>query len=283
MKILLAGATGAIGRLLVPLLMQAGHEVVGTTRNAAKAPLIAAAGGRPLLVDALDRPALLTALAAERPDVVMHQLTDLSQRNFAGNSHLRVAGTRNLVDAALAVGVARMITQSIAWIYEPGQGPAQEHELLDLGAPPPRGETVAAVHALEAAVAEMPVGLVLRYGLFYGPGTWYARDGLTTTQIQHGEIPATDGVVSFIHVADAAQAALQALDWPAGAYNIVDDEPATEAAWAPFYAHLVGAPLPAYKPGAQGWERGAANAKARALGWTPRFPSWRAGFVAVLG
>jgi nucleoside-diphosphate-sugar epimerase len=136
---------------------------------------------------------------------------------------------------------------------------------------------------MEAAVAEMPTGIILRYGLFYGPATWYSRDEWTTQRVLAGEMVATDAVVSFIHVADAAEAARLALDWPAGAYNIVDDEPAAGTAWLPLYATLVGAPPPPTKAGKEAWERGASNAKARSLGWRPRYASWREGFREVLG
>ncbi len=283
MKIFLVGATGAVGRLLLPLLVEAGHEVTGTTRSASKSEQIKALAGQPVVVDALDREAMVTTLSAARPDVVIHQFTDLSARDFAANSRLRIEGTRNLVDAALAVGVQRLIAQSISWVYVPGAEPAHEEELLDLAAPLPRGRTVAAVQALEQAVAEIPVGIILRYGIFYGPGTWYARDGLITDQIHKGEIEASDAVTSFIHVADAARAALLALDWPAGVLNIVDDAPAAGTEWVPLYASLVGAPAPPVKPGRPGWQRGASNAKARQLGWRPLYPTWRAGFKTVLG
>lgn len=282
MKIFLAGATGVIGRLLVPLLIDAGHTVAGTTRRAERLREIAAVGARPVLVDVLDRAALFAALAGERPDLVIHQLTDLRGRDFAANSRLRVAGTRNLVDAALAVGVRHLIAQSIAWAYAPGGEPAHEAEALDLGAPPPRGPFVAAVEALERAVADMPVGVVLRYGLLYGPGTWYARDGLATEQIRRGEMEATDGVTSFVHVADAARAALAALAWPAGPVNIVDDEPAAGTVWLPIYARLIGAPTPPTGSDCGGWERGATNARARERGWRPTYPAWRVGFEAAL-
>ena len=283
MKVLLAGATGAIGRLLLPLLVDAGHQVSGTTRSAARSQRIAAAGGRPVVLDALDREAVLAALRAERPDVVIHQLTDLSRRDFAANARLRVEGTRNLVDAALATGVQRMVAESIAWIHVPGRGPASEEEPLDLDAPPPRGRMVAAVQSLERAVAEVPVGVVLRYGILYGPGTWYSREGLTTGQVLRGEVVADDAVTSFVHVADAARAALEALHWPAGPLHVVDDEPAAGRDWVPAYAALVGAASPPRRPGSQGWERGASNARARRLGWRPAFPSWRQGFASVLG
>lgn len=283
MKILLAGAAGVVGRLLVPLLIDAGHEVVGTTRSPDKQAQISALGARPLVLNALEREAVFAALDAERPDVVMHQLTDLRTRDFAANARLRGEGTRNLVDAALAVGVQRMIAQSISWICVPGTGPSHEDEPPDLEAPPPRGATVASVQAMEQAVMEMPIGVVLRYGLFYGPGTWYARDGLIAEQLHKGEIAATDGITSFLHVEDAAGAALLALDWPAGVFNIVDDAPASGREWVPLYASLIGAPPPPVRPEKQGWERGASNAKARGLGWRPLYPHWREGFQAVFG
>ncbi len=283
MKILLAGATGAIGRQLLPLLVEEGHEVTGMTRRADRRSLIEALGGKPVVADALDRAGVFAVLNALRPDVVIHQLTDLSQRDFAANSRLRIEGTRNLVDAALAVGVQQMVAQSISWVCAAGSGPAHEGDALDLNAPEPRRAMVAAVHSLESATAELPAGIVLRYGIFYGPGTWNARDGFIVQQLRNGEIEADDGVTSFIHVADAARATLLALDWPAGIVNIVDDEPAAGAVWLPYLARLVGAPAPHHKAGKHGWERGESNAKAHALGWEPVYPTWREGFKSEFG
>lgn len=284
MKILLAGAGGVIGRALAPLLVQAGHEVAGTTRRTDRLGEIAALGARPVVADALDRRGVFDLVAAERPDVVMHQLTDLSSRDYAGNARIRIEGTRHLIDAAKSVGVRRVIAQSIAWVYAPGEGPAREDEPLDLEAPPPRGTTVEGVRALEAAVAEMPEGVILRYGLFYGPGTWYARDGSAADQVRRGELPATDGITSWIHVEDAARAALLALEWPPGPVNIVDDEPAPGTAWLSVYAAALGAPPPPVSPGAGRGERGASNAKARKdLGWQPIYSTWREGFRVALG
>lgn len=283
MKILLAGATGVIGRALLPLLIAAGHEVAGTTRAAAKRDQIAALGGQPYVMDALDREQAFDVLAATRPAVVIHQLTDLAGRDFAGNSRLRVEGTRHLVDAARAVGVARMIAQSISWVTVAGDLPSTEADPLDLAAPEPRGGTIVAVKALEDAVAELPVGVVLRCGFLYGAGTWHARDGWVTERLRRGEVTATEGVMSFVHVEDAARAALLALAWSAGVYNIVDDEPAAGTVWLPIYARAVDAPPPAITSGRAGWERGQSNAKARAAGWSPLYPSWREGFAAGLG
>lgn len=283
MRIFLAGATGAIGRQLVPLLRRAGHEVIGATRTAPGESALAAAGARPVRLDVLEREAAIAALREVRPDAVIHQLTDLSTFDYEANARLRVVGTRNLVDAALAAGVRRVVAQSLAFAYAPGAGPAREDDPLDVDAAPPRRGTVAAVAALERAVAEMPEGVVLRYGLLYGPGTWYAPGGAHAGAVRAGKRAATPGVASFLHVEDAARAALAAIGWPAGVVNIVDDEPARGTDWVPFLAALLGAPSPPAGPG-EPWERGASNAKACAkLDWTPRWPSWRDGFRSVFG
>ena len=282
MKVFLLGATGAIGKLLTPQLVNAGYEVIGTTRSAGKTEAIALAGARPLVLNAMDRVALFAALRAEQPQVLINMLTDLAGLDYAANSRLRSEGSRNIADAARAAGVTRLVAESIGWMYGAGDQPAREDEPLDMDASESRGRAVAAVQALEGSTAELPYWIVLRYGILYGPGTWYVRDEQTTEEIRRGEIEANDAVTSFIHVADAAQAAFQAIDWPNGAYNIVDDEPAPASAWVPYYAQLVGASPPPYKPGRKAWERGATNAKAKALGWHPEYPSWREGFRAVL-
>ncbi len=283
MKIFVAGAAGAIGRRLIPLLVASGHEVTGTTRETEKTGLLQKLGASPVVVDALDREGLASAVREARPDVVIHQLTDLSDRNFAANSRLRREGTRNLVDAARAVGVRRLIAQSISWVYVPGVGPADESVPLDSEAPLPRRNTIEAVQALESAVSEMEEGVVLRYGLLYGPGTWYAPDGLIAEQVRRGEISADEGISSFIHVDDAAHAALLALDWPKGIVNVVDDDPASGTTWLPMYAAALGAPVPPVASGQERGARGASNSKARhVLHWNPIYPSWREGFAQVV-
>lgn len=234
MRIFLAGATGAIGKALVPQLIDQGHEVLGIGRSGEGA-------GR---LDIYDRPAVVRAVAEFNPDVVIHQLTALADFDLSANARIRVEGTRNLVDAALASGVRRMIAQSIAFAYEPGDGPADEATPLDNTTEEPRATTVSGVRALESAVAELPEHVILRYGLLYGPGTWYVPGGRE----------ATDGAGSFVHVHDAAAAAVQALTWPNGTVNIVDDDPS---------------------PGSAPGQRGATNVLARKRGWQPRFPSWR--------
>ncbi|GAA3220143.1 NAD(P)-dependent oxidoreductase [Actinocorallia longicatena] len=272
MKILVAGATGVVGRSLVPRLVAAGHEVSGTTRRRAKAGLLEELGAHPVVVDVLDARRLRKAVKAEKPDVIIHQLTDLSAEDFAANGLLRIDGTRNLVEAAHSAGVQTMIAQSIAWLYVKGEAPAVESDALDGTLPPYKG-----VAALEEAVADMPRGIVLRYGALYGPGTWYAPGGAIAARVQAGELNTSPAWTSFVHVDDAAAAAVAALDWEPGVVNIVDDEPATSNEWLPLYAEALGGPEPRAGRHAAATGRPASNAKARSLGWEPRYTSWRTG------
>jgi nucleoside-diphosphate-sugar epimerase len=219
-KIFLAGAGGAIGRRLVPLLRTAGHDVVGTTRFAEKAAAVAALGAEPVVVDVFDAAALMRAVQAAAPQVVIHQLTDLPhapgapryEEGLERNARLRIDGTRNLVAAARAAGVRRLIAQSIAFVYAPGDGARVESDPLNLAAEGIAGRTAAAVAALEYSVLEMPEGIVLRYGFFCGPGTW------------SGDAPARRPAV---HIDAAAQAALLAITRGSrGIYNVAEDAPA---------------------------------------------------------
>ncbi|MFJ6217433.1 NAD-dependent epimerase/dehydratase family protein [Streptomyces sp. NPDC092296] len=281
MRIFLAGATGAVGRVLLPLLLDAGHRVVAASRTAAGVERLRAQGADAVRLDVFDRAAVGDALRAAAPDAVVHQLTALADADPADNARVRREGTRNLVDAARAAGVGRMVAQSISWAYRPGDGPAGEDEPLDTGAPEPRATTVQGVAALEDAVAEIPEHVVLRYGTFYGPGTWYAPGGLMADRLRAGLLPADDGVSSFVHVQDAARAALLALDWPRGVVNVVDDDPAPAREWVPALAAALGAPAPEPTTGGAGWQRGARNTAARTLGWQPQHPTWRTGFTAT--
>lgn len=275
MRIFVAGATGAIGRYLLPKLIEQGHEVTGSTRLEDRVREIESTGARATVVNAFDRTGMMAAVAESQPDVVIHQLTALSNRDFAETSRIREEGTRNLVDAALAVGVQHIIAQSIAFAYERGELPATETVELDVHAQMPRRRLVEAVKRLEETVAEMQHYVVLRYGAFYGPGTFYANDGFIAHQIRQGQISATDAVTSFIHIEDAATATVAALGWPVGVYNIVDDEPVRGYDWIPAYARALCAPVPGVQAGREGWERGASNAKARQQGWHPERDTWR--------
>ncbi|MER7614500.1 NAD-dependent epimerase/dehydratase family protein [Nonomuraea wenchangensis] len=284
-RIFLAGGAGVLGRRIIPLLVAAGHTVVATTRHEARTGPLRDLGATPARVDVLDAAAVAAAVHDSGADVVMHQLTDLAGGDLAANAALRRDGTRNLVDAALAAGVRRIVAQSICWTYVPGEGPARESEPLDLGAPEPRRTTVAGVAAMESAVAELPEWVVLRYGLLYGPDTWFEPRGLRAAEAWEGRLVAGADVTSFVHVDDAAAAALAALDWPVGHVNVCDDEPAAGVDWAPAFCRAVGAPAPSMSGApANPVARGADNRHARRdLGWTPAYPSWRAGFAALAG
>lgn len=218
MKIFLAGAGGAIGRRLTPLLRGAGHTVTGTTRSKDKAEAIAALGAEPVVVDVFDAEALARAVKAAAPQLLIHQLTDLAfepgtpryDEALERNARLRVAGTRNLADAARAAGVRRMISQSIAFVYAPADGVRVETDPLDVAATGARKRTVDGVVALERATLELPEGIVLRYGYLYGPGTWYVD---------------TKRSKPALHVDAAAWAALLAVSkGKHGVYNIAEDD-----------------------------------------------------------
>jgi len=218
MRIFLAGAGGAIGRRLTPLLRAAGHEVTGTTRSADKVDALRALGATPVVVDVFDAEALKRAVVAARPQAIIHQLTDLAfapgtpryQEALERNARLRIDGTRNLVAAARAASVTRMIAQSIGFIYAAGEGVRVESDSLTSDSAMAR--TVEAVSVLENEVLSLPEGIVLRYGFFYGPGTW-SPDAASRT-------PA-------VHIDAAAQAALLALTHGRrGIYNIAEDSPA---------------------------------------------------------
>lgn len=282
MKIFVAGASGVVGRSLIPLLSADGHAVWGTTRDPNKTELLRSLGATPVVVDVYNRDGLFAALQDARPDIVIHQLTDLVRLDFAATGRVRTEGTRNLVDAATAVGVRRMVTQSFWGVYVPGEGLADEETPLYVDAPAPWNGVARPIATMEEIVNELPDSVVLRYGLFYGPGTAFDLNGRTAEQVRRGQMKANDNVVSFLHIEDAAISAQQALAWPTGTYNVADEEPAPASEWLPQYADEIGAPPP---PRAAGRDpllsRGVTSAKARQHGWIPRHPRWRAGFMGT--
>jgi nucleoside-diphosphate-sugar epimerase len=278
MRVFLAGATGVIGRPLIGLLKAAGHVVIGTTRRVEKVDALRALGAEPVILDAHHRDAVIEAIRTARPDVIINQLTDLGGMDLEATNRLRRDGTRNLVDAAKQSGVRRMLTQSLAVVYEPAETLATEDDPLNMDAPAPWNEQSVVLAAMEAASNELPESVILRYGLFYDMTTGFNGDGITARLLQAGAMAANDNVTSFIHVQDATEATLLALDWPAGVYNIVDDEPVVQRIWTTAVAAAHGWPAPADVNGRDGtMSRGASNAKAKRLGWAPQFPSWRAG------
>ncbi|CAB4365422.1 unannotated protein [freshwater metagenome] len=276
MRILVAGATGVIGRRLAPLLVAEGHQVWGSTRREVRGPEIRALGVEPVVLDAFDRAAVFSTLDAIRPDVVIYQSTDLASRDFTANGRLRREGAPNLVEAALAAGTVRLIGQSVAFAYGAGDEPATEDEPLDVSTGGSHGDLATDVAMLEQAVCRCPEWVVLRYGILYGPGTWYSADGLVGHQLRNRELTATEGVTSFIHVDDAVRSAAAALSWPSGVVNVVDDEPAAATSWMPIFAARIGAPPPIQRSGREPWERGASNQVLRArVGWSLDHPTWR--------
>ncbi|WP_423918826.1 NAD-dependent epimerase/dehydratase family protein [Frigoribacterium sp. 2-23] len=277
MRVFVAGGSGVLGRAVVPQLVELGHDVVATSRAAERMSSLEELGATAVLMDAFDREATFEALSRCEPEAVLHLMTDLGTGNSASNARLRSVGTRNLVDAAQAAGVGVFVGQSISWVYPPGSTSATEDDELDLAAAEPRRTTVAAVRELESAVLECARGVVLRFGQLYGAGTWYSKDGRFGDAARASELSATETVTSFVNVDDAAAALVEALDWPAGVWNIVDDEPAAGVDWAPAFATAVGAPAPAaHQSGDIG--RAVSHDRARGQGLVLRYPSWRSGF-----
>lgn len=311
MRILVAGATGALGKQLVPRLVANGHEVVGMTRSADKEEAIRAQGATPVVADALDPDAVARAVAEAEPEVIVHQLTALSgsrdmrhfDRDFALTNRLRTEGTDHLLAAGRAVGVRRFVAQSFAgWPYERTGGPVKtEDDPLDPAPAAAMRETLEAIRYVERAVtgADWTEGIALRYGGFYGPGTSFDRDGEHLELIRRRKLPVVGdgaGVWSFVHIGDAADATVAAAErGRRGIYNIVDDEPAPVAEWLPAAAAIAGGKPPRHVPRLVGRllageaatvmmteVRGASNARAkRELGWQPAHPSWRQGFAEV--
>ena len=316
MRVFITGATGAIGKRLVPKLMERGHQVIASVRSeGAGAPAARAAHGKverlralgaeAVVVDLFDDESVRAAVGAARPDAIIHQATALAgasdykhfDRVFAATNRLRTRATDALVAAARAAGVGRLLVQSYtSWPYARTGGPIKtEEDPLDTSPPRAMSESLAAIRHLERAAGDAN-GIVLRYGAFYG-----APDDPMLPLVRRRMFPVVGdggGLWSFIHLDDAAAATALALEGArAGIYNIVDDEPAPARVWLPALAAAIGAPPPRHVPRflarllageapviMMTESRGASNAKAkRELGWTPRYPSWRLGFAAAYG
>ena len=313
MKVFVAGATGVLGRRLVPQLAARGHDVVGMTRSASKQDLVRSLGARPAVADALDPDAVAAAVAAAEPEVVVHQLTALSgdfdmrhiDRFFEKTNRLRTEGTDHLLAAARAVGAQRFIAQSYAgWPLARTGGPVKDEDApFDPEPPEKLRSMMAAIRHVEDAVTEADwiEGVVLRYGGFYGPGTTLSADPAAshTAAMRKRQFPVVGdggGIWSFIHIEDAAAATAIAVEHgERGVYNVVDDEPAPARVWMPELASAVGAKPPRRVPRWLGRllageaatimmteVRGASNAKAkRELGWAPRHPSLAGSLAAA--
>jgi nucleoside-diphosphate-sugar epimerase len=308
MKVFVAGATGAVGKRLVPLLLASGHEVSAMTRSQEKADALRAAGATPAVADGLDQAAVTQAVMRAEPEVVIHQMTGLTgaksfkrfDDEFALTNRLRTEGVDYLLEAARTVGARRLIAQSFGnWNYErTGARAKSEEDALDPNPPGNQRKSLEAIHHLERAVTEADGvdGLALRFGNFYGPGTGFALDGDLVRLVRKRKLPIVGdggGIWSFVHVDDVATATIAAIEQgQSGIFNVADDEPAPVSVWLPELAKAVEAKPPRHVPvwlgrlavGEVGVSmmtqiRGASNAKAkRELGWTPLYPSWRDGF-----
>jgi 2-alkyl-3-oxoalkanoate reductase len=303
MRVFVAGASGALGTRLVPQLIHAGHEVVGTHQSPANAELLRRLGAKPVMLDLLDASAVREAVLESAPEAIVHEATALGNatwgRNFdkvfARTNQLRTKGTDALLAAAREADVRRFIAQSFAsYRYARQGGPIKtEDDPLHPTAPANAQQSFAAMNYLEQAVTDFG-GIVLRYGGFYGA----ANDGLIepVRRRLYPIIGDGGGITSWIHLEDAASATVLALEHDGPAiYNIVDDEPAPLREWLPVFAQALGAKPPRHFPTwlarlfageaavVMGTDaRGASNAKAKhELAWTPRYPSWREGFPAV--
>jgi nucleoside-diphosphate-sugar epimerase len=304
MRVFVAGATGALGRHLVPGLVAAGHEVTATTRTPGKVARLRAAGAEPVVVDGLDCEAVMAAVLAAGPEVIVHQMTALAgmgslrkvDREFAATNELRTRGTDNLLAAAARAGTRRVVAQGHNFVYARSGGPVKtEEDPLDTRPIPSSARTVAAIQYVDRTVPQAaPEGIVLRYGTFYGPG---ASDPLldAVRKRQMPVIGGGTGTWSFIEIGDAAAATLAAVEGGApGVYNVVDSDPAPVAEWLPYLAEVAGARPPLRLPAWLGRllagefvvaqmtdGRGCSNEKARKeLGWDPGYASWREGFRA---
>ena len=310
MRIFVAGATGAVGRSLIPLLIRGGHTVVGLTRTPAKEGILRELGATPVVADALNETSIHQAVRAARPDVIVHELTDLKgasdlrkfDRTFANSNQLRIRGTDYLLAAARDNGVKRIVAQSFCgWPYAPGGGHVKSEE-DPLHPDPPRElqRSLDAIRYLERAIttSTVPEGVALRYGAFYGPDTGMF-DAAFIDQIRKRRVPliGSGGAWwSFLHIDDAAEATALAVERGRGVYNIVDDDPAPVNEWLPAVARMLGAKPPIHVPAwlarIAGGEhlvfmmtdsRAGSNAKAkRELSWRPRYSSWRQGFLEIV-
>ncbi len=305
MRVFVAGATGALGRHLVPGLVAAGHEVTATTRTPGKVAQLREAGAEPVVVDGLDREAVIAAVRAAAPEVIVHQMTALADmrslrkvdQEFAATNELRTRGTDNLLAAAARAGTRRVIAQGHNFVYERSGGPVKTEEdpLVSRPPSPSSARSLAAIKHVDKTVPlAAPEGIVLRYGSFYGPG---ASD-LLLDAVRKRQVPVIGGgtgIWSFIEITDAAAATVAAVDRGApGVYNVVDSDPAPVAEWLPYLAKVAGAKPPLRVPALLGRllagefvvaqmtnARGSSNEKARKeLGWEPRYASWREGFRA---
>lgn len=280
-KIFVTGATGLIGTKLTKRLIEEGYEVAGLTTSEKGKEKLDNAGVKAYIGNILEYDTIEKSIGDFKPDIIMNEITDLKQVDMSANTKVRIEGTRNLVEAAIKHDVSHIQSQSIAFVYEAGDTLATEETSLDYDASGDRKITVDGVEGLEKESARLNKHVILRYGLLYGPGTWYGKDGMIYNQFINGEVTMTDGVQSFIHIDDAVETAIQALNFESGIYNVADDEPVKGDDWAKWYANELNVtPTLNIEPAAP-FERGVTNKKFKDQGGKLIYTTWKDGMHPI--
>ncbi|MEJ7542279.1 NAD-dependent epimerase/dehydratase family protein [Staphylococcus intermedius] len=276
-KIFVTGATGLIGMRLTERLIQEGHDVAGFTTSENGKARLEKVGAQAFIGNILEPDTIEAAIKAFQPEVIMHQITDLKNVDMAANTKVRVEGTRHLVDSALKYDVQHIISQSLAFMYEPGDTLATETTPLDTNSSGDRKITVDGVIGVEGESQRLAHAVILRYGMMYGPGTWFGKDGMIYNQFKEGNVQLSKGITSYVHIDDTVEAAIKALNFEAGIYNVTDDEPIDGETWAAWYAEQLNVSPQIEFLEAQPFERGADNQKYKAQGGKLLYSTWRDG------
>ncbi|EZX15024.1 hypothetical protein V070_02820 [Staphylococcus aureus C0673] len=280
-KIFVTGATGLIGTKLTKRLIEEGYEVAGLTTSEKGKEKLDNAGVKAYIGNILEYDTIEKSIGDFKPDIIMNEITDLKQVDMSANTKVRIEGTKNLEEAAIKHDVPHIQSQSIAFVYEAGDTLATEETSLDYDASGDRKITVDGVEGLEKESARLNKHVILRYGLLYGPGTWYGKDGMIYNQFINGEVTMTDGVQSFIHIDDAVETAIQALNFESGIYNVADDEPVKGDDWAKWYANELNvSPTLNIEPAAP-FERGVTNKKFKDQGGKLIYTTWKDGMHPI--
>ncbi|MFT2140321.1 NAD-dependent epimerase/dehydratase family protein [Staphylococcus sp. GDY8P145P] len=280
-KIFVTGATGLIGTKLTKRLIEEGYEVAGLTTSEKGKEKLDNAGVKAYIGNILEYDTIEKSIGDFKPDIIMNEITDLKQVDMSANTKVRIEGTKNLVEAAIKHDVPHIQSQSIAFVYEAGDTLATEETSLDYDASGDRKITVDGVEGLEKESARLNKHVILRYGLLYGPGTWYGKDRMIYNQFINGEVTMTDGVQSFIHIDDAVETAIQALNFESGIYNVADDEPVKGDDWAKWYANELNvSPTLNIEPAAP-FERGVTNKKFKDQGGKLIYTTWKDGMHPI--
>lgn len=272
-KIFVTGATGLIGIKLVQRLKEEGHEVAGFTTSENGQQKLAAVNVKAYIGDILKADTIDQALADFKPEIIINQITDLKNVDMAANTKVRIEGSKNLIDAAKKHNVKQVIAQSIAFMYEPGEGLASETTALDFNSTGDRKVTVDGVVGLEEETARMDEYVVLRFGWLYGPGTWYGKDGMIYNQFMDGQVALSDD--------DAVETSIQAIHFENGIYNVADDAPVKGSEFAEWYKEQLGVEPNIDIQPAQPFERGVSNEKFKAQGGTLIYKTWKDGMNPI--